>query len=192
MPASSLLRSLSTVGPVKAFAVVAVVSLAGAAAAAITITYSNNSTLTTSATSAPVQFLAGDDAGPSALTRYVTAYALSTNSTYFTATLAGVPEASLVIGSFFKIRNVDSASHGVTLSTANVTNSLVTSYTIQILDDSSNVAGTLDLRSASGTVSQTVTIPASTTYTGKVTIALASGAGANNVALTNALSLGVS
>lgn len=183
---ASLFASLAGAGPMKALAVIAVVSLAGAAAAAITITYSNSSTVATTATSAPVQFVAGDD---SAIGRYVTAYSLSTNRTYFTATLAGIPEAQLVVGSFVKLQNVDSASHSVTLSTSNVTNSLVTAYTIQILDGSNNVQGTLDLRSASSTVSTTFTLPASTTWTAKVTLTLASGAGANNVAPSNSISL---
>ena len=158
----------------------------GLAAAAVTLTYSTPSTLTTSVTPPPIQFVAGDD---SALSDYVTAYAISGNKTYLTTTVKGVPEASLAVGSFFKLTNVDDTSHGVTLSTANVTNSLVTAYTLQIYDGSNALQGTLDLRAATATPSATVTIPAGETWYVKLTLTLATTAGANNVALSNSVTL---
>lgn len=165
----------------------ALLVVAGVAAAAITVTYTTASTLTTSVTPPPIQFVAGDDTG--SLTDYVTAYTISTNKTYLTTTVKGVPEATLSVGSFFKLQNVDDASHTVTLSTSNVTNSLATAYTLQIYDNSDGLVDTLNLRAASGTVTASATIPASTTYYTKLTLTLASTAGANNVALSNSLTL---
>lgn len=161
--------------------------VAGVAAAAITVTYTTSSTLTTSVTPPPIQLLVGDDTG--SLTDYVTQMTISTNKTYLTTTVKGVPEATLAIGSFFKIQNVDDASHTITLSTANVTNSLVSAYTIQLYDNNNVLTDTIDLRAASATVSASEAIPASTTYYAKLTLTLASTAGANNVALSNSLSL---
>lgn len=184
MPSRTLLVWLKS----KPLVVGVLLAVGGLAAAAVTITYSNQSTLTTSVTPPPIQFVAGDD---STLGDYVTAYAISTNKTYLTTTVKGVPEASLAVGSFFKLTNVDDASHGVTLSTANVTNSLVTAYTMEIYDGSNALQATLDLRAATATPSATVTIPAGETWYVKLTLTLASTAGANNVALTNSLTLAV-
>lgn len=167
--------------------ILATVVVAGMAAAAISVTYTTASTLTTSVTPPPIQFVAGDDTG--SLSDYVTALSISTNKTYLTSTVKGVPEATLTVGSFFKLQNVDDASHAVTLSSANVTNSLVSAYTLQIYDNSNALVDTLDLRAASGTVTATATIPAATTYYTKLTLTLASGAGANNVDLSNSVSL---
>lgn len=180
------MRGFATARPLAALAILA---SAGLAAAAISVTYSTSSTLTTSVTPPPVQFVAGDDSGPSALTSYVTAYAISTNKTYFTSTVKGVPEASLAVGSYVKLQNVDSASHTVTLSTSQVSNAYVTAYTLQVYNPSNVLQDTLTLTAASP--SATVTIPASTTFYGKLTLTLATGAGADNVALTNSLSLSV-
>jgi len=168
---------------------VGLILLTGVAAAAITVTYTTTSTVTTSVTPPPIQFLAGDDAGPAALTDYVTAYSISANKTYITSTVKGVPEATLLVTSFFKLTNVDDASHAVTLSSANVTNSLVSAYTIAIYDTTPSLVDTLNLRAASGTVTASATIPAGQTYTARLTLTLASGAGANNVDLSNALTL---
>lgn len=169
--------------------IAAVVVVSGLAAAAITVTYTTTSTVTTGVTPPPIQFVAGNDAGPSALTDYVTAYSISTNKTYITSTVKGVPEATLLVDSFFKLQNIDDVSHPITLSAPNVTNSLVTAYTIDIYDNSNALVDTLDLREAASPVTATATIPASTTYYAKLTLTLAPGAGANNVALTNALTL---
>lgn len=173
----------------KPAAVLAVLAVAGFAAAAVTITYATTSTITTGVTSAPVQFLAGTDAGPSALSDYVTAYTISANKTYFTSTVKGVPEATLLVGSYFRLQNVDDTTKSVTLSTTQVSNAYVGAYTVQILDGSSSVVGTLTLTEASPSV--TFNLPAGETYTGRLTLTLLTGAGANNVALTNALSMTV-
>ncbi len=163
--------------------------MVGLAAAAITITYSSTSNVTTGVTAAPVQFVAGDDAGPAALTDYVTAYSISTNKTHFNATVKGVPEAALAVGSFFKLQNVDDASHDITLSTTQVSNAYVNTYTIKIYDSSDVLQDTLTLTAASPSAS--VTIPASTTFYATLTLTLASGAGSDNVALSNPLTLTV-
>lgn len=168
-------------------AIAALILVSGVAAAAITVTYTTTSTLTTGVTPPPIQFVAGDDTG--ALTDYVTAYTISTNKTYLTTSVKGVPEATLVVGSFFKLQNIDDASHAVTLSAANVTNSLVTAYTIQIYDNSNALVSTLNLRDTSSTVTASATIPAGTTYYTKLTLTLAATAGANNVALSDAITL---
>lgn len=165
----------------------AVLVISSVAAAAITVTYTTNSTLATTVTPAPIQLLAGDDTG--VLSDYVTALTISANKTYLTTSVKGVPEATLTVGSFFKIQNVDDIAHPITLSTSNVTNSLVSAYTIEIRDGSNDLVDTLNLRAASGTVSASATIPAGATYTTKLTLTLATTAGANNVDLTNALNL---
>lgn len=161
--------------------------VAGVAAAAITVTYTTSSTLSTTVTPPPIQLLVGDDTG--SLSDYVTQMTISANKTYLTTTVKGVPEATLSVGSFFKIQNVDDAPRTITLSTSNVTNSLVSVYTIQLYDNSNVLTDTIDLRAASATVSATEAIPAGTTYYAKLTLTLASGAGANNVALSNSLTL---
>ena len=167
----------------------ALVLSAGLAAAAITVTYTTSSTITTGVVAAPVQFEAGNDAGPSALTTFVTAYAISSNKTYVTATVKGVPEASMVIDSFVKLHNVDAASRTVTLATSQVSNAYLGAYTLQIYDASSVLQGTLTLTDASPGTS--FTIPAGETWTGKLTLSLLTGAGANNVALSPAISMTV-
>lgn len=173
----------------KPLVVVAIVAFTGLAAAAITLTYTTSSTVTTSVAAVPVQFLAGTDAGPSALGTYVSSYSISTNRTHITTTLKGVPEASVVMGSFFRLQNVDTASHAVTLATPQVTNAYVTAYRFEVYDASDALQATLDLKA--GAPSATFTMPAGSTYTAKLTLTLASGAGADNVALTNALTMGV-
>lgn len=169
--------------------VLAALVVAGIAAAAITVTYSNTSTVTTSVTPPPVQFLAGDDSGPSALSDYVTAYAISANKTSFSATVKGVPEAQLIVGSFFKLENVDDAAHTVTLSTTQVSNAFVSTYTIAIYDGADDLQDTLTMTAASP--SATFTIPAGDTFYATLTLTLATGAGLDNVALSNALTLTV-
>lgn len=173
----------------KPVVILATVLTVGAATAAIALTYSTASTVSTSAIAPPVQFVAGDDAGPSALSDYVTAYSISTNKTYISVTLKGVPEATVVMGSAFKLQNVDDASRTVTLSTSQVSNAYVTAYKIDVYNSANVLQGTLTLTAASPTMS--FTLPAGTTYYAKVTLTLASGAGANNVALTNSLSMTV-
>lgn len=167
--------------------VIALVAIAGLAAAAISVSYTTSSTVTTSVTPPPIQFVAGNDAGPSALTDYVSAFAISTNKTYMTATVNGVPEATLGIDSFFKLQNIDDAAHTIWLNTTQVSNAFVSAYTIELFDASDVSKGTLTLTAASPTLS--TTIPAGETFYGKLTLTLATGAGANNVALSNTLSL---
>lgn len=166
-----------------------IVALSGAAAAAITWTYTNSSTVTTSVAPVPVQFVAGDDAGPALLSTYVSSYTISTNRTYISTTVKGIPEANLTVDSFFKLTNVDTAARTVTLSTAQVTNSFVSAYTLQIYNSANVLQGTLTLTSASPSVQ--FAMPAGSTHYAKLTLGLASGAGANNVALTNSLTLTV-
>lgn len=180
------MRSFVAAQPILA---VAAVVMVGVAAAAITLTYTTTSTVNTSVTPPPIQFVAGADAGPAALTDYVTAFTISTNKTYLTSTVKGVPEASLVVGSYLKLRNVDAADpHSVTLTTTQVTNAYVTAYTLQIYNGTSDaLAATLDLRAASPTAS--FTIGPGEDFYGRLTLTLATGAGADNVALTNALTL---
>lgn len=167
--------------------VIALITVAGLAAAAVTVSYSTSSTVTTSVTPPTIQFLSGDDAGPSALTDYVSAFTISNNKTYMTATINGVPEATLGIDSLFKLQNIDDASHLIWLNTTQVSNAFVTAYTIQLYDASNVLKGTLTLTAASPSVS--TTIPAGETFYGKLTLTLATGAGAHNVALSNTLSL---
>lgn len=170
-------------------AVVAMLTSATLATGAIALTYTTPSSVTTGVVAPPVQFGAGADAGPSTLSDYVTAYALSTNKTYVTSTLKGVPEASVTIDSFTTVTNVDDASRTVTLSTTQVTNAFVTAYTVRFYDATDTLQGTLDLRASSPSV--TFALPAGATYRAAVALTLGPGAGADNVALTNSVSLAV-
>ena len=170
--------------------VLAVLVAAGLASAAIALTYTTTSTVTTGVTPVPVQFVAGDDSGPSTLTDYVSAYTISTNKTYITATVNGVPEASLAVGSFTKLQNVDDASHSVTLSTTQVVNSYVAQYELAIYNSADALQDTLNMTVASPSAS--ITIPAGETFYATLTLRLGSGAGIDNVALTNAVTLSVS
>jgi hypothetical protein len=180
----SKLRRWSLAHPVIAVLLV----LSGVAAAAITVTYTTTSAFTTSVTPPPIQFLAGDDAGPAELTDYVSAFAISANKTYITTTVLGVPEATLTIDSYFKLENVDDAAHTVTLTTPQVSNANVAAYTLAIYDDADDsLVDTMDLRAASPDA--TLAMGAGDVYYAKLTLTLASGAGLNNVALSNALSL---
>ncbi len=150
--------------------------VAGAGAAAITISYTTDSTVTTQTVSPPIQFVAGDDAGPSTLTDYVTAYTISTNKTFFTSTVKGVPEATLTVDSYFKLDNTDDASRSVTLTTSQVTNAKVTAYTLQIYDSSDTLLDTLDFKAVSP--SATFTVPAdggAEPVYAKLTLTLATG-----------------
>lgn len=189
-PRTSLFHRSRALALTKPGLALAVLAVAGLATAAVTLSYTNTSTVTTSVAPAPVQFLAGSDAGPAALSDYVTAYSISTNKTFITATVKGIPEGTLAVGSFFQLRNVDDTARSVTLSTAQVTNAYVTAYTLQVYTANNTLASTLSMTSTSP--SATFTLPAGATYTARLTLTLASGAGADNVALTNAVALAVS
>lgn len=160
------LRASTAAHPVLA----ALLAISTVGAAAIVVTYTTDSTVQTQTTDPPVQLATGGDTGSTS--DYVTAFSLSTNNTYLTSTVKGVPEANLTIDSYFKIENVDDTSRSVTLSTAQVTDTDVTDYSILVLDGST-VKGHLDLEAASP--STTFTLPASTTYDAKLHLELASG-----------------
>lgn len=176
-------RSFAGTHPIAALALIAGVGLASAA---VTVTYTTASTVATTVVAAPVQFESGTD---SAISRYITAYSISSNGTYFTSTVAGVPEATVAVGSYVKIHNVDSASHAVTLSTTQVTASGITAYTLEILDQSSASQGTLTFTAGSPSVS--FTVPAGQTWTGKLTLTLGSGAGLNNAVVSRSVTMSV-
>lgn len=185
----SLAGRLARWASAKPLLALGLLALVGVAAAAITLSYSSSSTLTTSVVQAPVQFEPGADAGPSALSTFVTAYSISTNKTYVAATVKGVPEASMVIDSFVKLHNVDAATRTVTLSTAQVSNDYLGAYTLRFYDGASTLQGTLTLTAASPSV--TLVIPAGETWTGRLTLDLLTGAGADNVALSPAIAMTV-
>jgi len=147
------------------------VALATLTGAAITVTYLTDTTVTTETADPPVQFRDGGDT--SSTGDYVTSFSRSTNDTYLTATVKGVPEANLTVDSFFKLENVDDAEKSVTLSTSQVTNGNVDDYSIVVLDDTSNTVDVLELTESSPSAS--TSIPASTTYEGKLHLELASG-----------------
>lgn len=168
-------------------AILLAISVAGAGA--IMVTYTTDSSVTTATTEPPVQYNTGGDTGST--TDYVSSFSISTNQTYLTATVNGVPEANLTIDSFFKLQNVDDASQSVTLSTAQISDTDVTDYSILILDGST-VKGHLDLKAASP--STTFSIPASTTYDAKLHLKLASGTADKDLGggLSSSISLSVS
>lgn len=169
-------------------AILLAISVAGAGA--IMVTYTTDSSVTTATTEPPVQYNTGGDTGST--TDYVSSFSISTNKTYLTATVNGVPEANLTIDSFFKLQNVDDASQSVTLSTAQIANANVNDYSIIVVDGSDNQVGHLDLQAASP--STTFSIPASTTYDAKLHLELASGTADKDLGggLSSSISLSVS
>lgn len=132
-------------------------------------------------------FLAGEDAGPRELSAYVPAYELATNLSSISATVHGVAESSLVIDSFFKLHNSDARSHAVTLTATPAANSYVQGYAIAIYEASGAPQATLDLATAAPTAS--FVVPPGATFSARLTLTLASGAGADNVALTTTIAL---
>lgn len=161
--------------------------ITGIATAAITVTYLNDSTMTADQIQAPVQFQTGDDTGSTG--DYVSAFSLSSDATYFTATVNGVPEANLTVGSFVKLANTDDSGHTVTISTSQVTHADVDTYNLVLLDDGGSAVDTLDLTAASPSAS--TTIPASTTYEARLHLELASGASLPDGGIDSAITLSV-
>jgi hypothetical protein len=159
-----------------AFQVVGVLVLAGTAAAAVSLTYASTSSQSLGVKAAPVQYVGGAD---SALGDYVTAFTISTNRTFYTAVVKGVPEAIVTIGDLVDVSNVDARAHNVTLSAPQNTNANVLAYKTDFYDGATLV-GTIDFKAASPSTTFT-SMAAGKTFTGKVTIQLAGGAGANNV-----------
>ncbi len=178
------------------FMAVGLLVIAGLATAATVISYTTDSTVTTQTTPPPIQYVAGDDAGPAALSDYVSAYTISTNKTYFTSTIKGVPEATLTVDSYVKIDNVDDASHTVTLTTAQVSNGNVDAYSLAIYNANDVLQDTLDLTAA--TPSASFTIPAdgdaAEPFYAKLTLTLASGTTDASLGggLSNSIDLAVS
>lgn len=170
-----------------AFQVAGILVLAGTAAAAVSLTYASSSSQTLGVKAAPVQYVAGADA---AIGDYVTAFSLSTNKTYYTAAIRGVPEASVTLSDLVDISNVDARSHNVTLSAPQNANANVQTYKIDWYDGATLV-GTLDFKAASPSVTFS-SMAAGKTYVGKLTVALGSGAGANNVNDALAVAMAVS
>ncbi|MFA5862418.1 MAG: hypothetical protein WDA16_12060 [Candidatus Thermoplasmatota archaeon] len=152
--------------------------LVGTAAAAVTLTYSTHSTQSLAVKTVPIVFEAGADATAS---DYVPSFSLTANHTAYTASLRGVPEATVVIDDLVHVRNTDTQTHTLALASATNTNPFVTAYKLELFDGATSVA-VLDFKAASPSAS--VTLPAGVTLTGKVTITLASGAGNDNVADT--------
>jgi hypothetical protein len=162
--------------------------MAGAASAAVTLAYTSASTETLGVLAPPVVYAAGVDASGN---DYVPSFALSANKTSFTATVRGVPEATVVLSDYVRLKNADSRTHTVTLSTTQVTNALVTAYSLAFYDSSNALVGTLDFKAANPSVTFT-DMTAGATYTAKATLTLASGAGTNNVADSRTIQLAVS
>lgn len=164
----------------------AILGVSAVAAAAVTLSFSNTSTVTSEVTPAPVVFAAGSDAGTGT---YVSGWTLSSNATYFSVTLKGVPEMALTVGDLFHVTNQDTSAHSVTISAPQVTSAHITTYSIAFYNGGSLV-GTLNLKDASPSLTLT-DIPASTTYTARVTLALATGAGNHNAQATTTFTMAV-
>jgi hypothetical protein len=160
--------------------------LVGTAAAAVTVTYTDHSTLTLGVRAAPIVFAAGTDAAPS---DYVPSFSLTTNATAYTASLRGVPAATVTIDDLVDVKNVDAHAHTVTLAATSDANALVTTYRIDLVDGSGGTVATLDLKASAP--SATVALAGGETLHARVTITLASGAGADNVADTTTVTTSV-
>lgn len=165
----------------------AIILISGSALAAITLSYTTPSSQSLGLTAAPVVFVAGGDAANS---KYVDSFALSTNATRFSVTVKGVPEATVTIDELFKVKNQDSAAHTVTLSTPQVVNANVLVYKLDIYNGVTLVS-TLDFLAGSPSANLG-SMAAAAEYHAKLTVQLASGAGANNVNEVRNLSISVS
>ncbi|MHB8585699.1 MAG: hypothetical protein ACYDDF_07675 [Thermoplasmatota archaeon] len=165
--------------------VVAIIVATGTAAAAIFLAYNGTSSLTNGVIPAPIEFAPGADSGPSA---YVPAFSVSANFTTFSATIRGVAESTLTVGDLVDVKNVDKSPHTVTIASSQISNPYVTVEKIDFFASptAATPVGTLDFK-ATNPSATLVGIPAGGSYQGRLTFALASGAGANTVQDTRSI-----
>lgn len=166
-------------------ALVTLLLATGTALAALSVAYTTPSSQVLGVTAPPVIFATGADAGNS---NYVNSYANSLNATRYTVTVRGVPEATTTIGELFQLKNVDTNPHTVWLNGTQLVNANILVYKIELYDGAT-LMGTLDFLAATPTT--TMTLPAGSTYSAKVTIQLGSGAGNHNVAATQSITLAI-
>ncbi len=157
-------------------AILVVIALAAPVFAAKMTNY-NTSSLGIVGVNAPlVELTTGANSGVS---DHVASFSIGTNRTTFSAQLRGYGGASTVVTDLFHIVNVDGAPHAVVLTGTQVTNAQVTTLTFEIFDGAAS-KGVLNLKSAGPTL-DLGSMPAGKTYTVKMDLKLAVGAGGNNV-----------
>lgn len=123
----------------------------------------------------PVRFEAGADAGPDKLSRQVTRYALAADGANLGLDVAGVADASLQVDSLFRLRNVDSDPHAITLSAPAVNDDGIITFTM-VLRDGAGAAGVLDLRTG---LPLNLTLAPGEVLDAALTLTLADGAAVN-------------
>lgn len=119
--------------------------------------------------SAPIRFLAGDDAGPDALSMYVTSYVISDNGTSIALALRGVAGATLRIDSLFKLHNADGTPRAVALNATPVRLPHALAYSVDLQDPDAPMAR-LDLTAPSPAH---LVIPAGATRDARLTLTFA-------------------
>lgn len=172
-------------GPARAFPLLVALVVLTAGGGAAAIAWTAQSTLATSATSAPVELELGAGA---AKTRYFAPLSLGANRTMLTGTLSGKAGADLVVKDVVRVVNRDTASHAVTLTATQVTSSRVEVFAWTVRDGATTV-GVVDNRAASPSLAFTLAAGASRTL--DLRLDLADGAGLNDALLSFDLRLGV-
>ncbi|MEM2928329.1 MAG: hypothetical protein QXP60_05140 [Nitrososphaerota archaeon] len=119
------------------------------------------STITVGVVKPPLLWEQGGDYGTASSLGYATGWALSTNKTYFSITVKGSPELTVIIDDIFRIVNTTNvASFKVEIATA-ISGSLVgkiDTLTLEFWDDTRGVVGTLNLKGSEGTKTAAMTI----------------------------------
>ncbi|MEM2083947.1 MAG: hypothetical protein QXV10_05485 [Nitrososphaerota archaeon] len=119
------------------------------------------STITVGVVKPPLLWEQGSDYGTASSLGYATGWSLSTNKTYFSITVRGSPELTVIIDDIFRVVNTTNiASFKVEIATA-ISGSLVgkiDTLTLEFWDDTRAVVGTLDLKALEGTKTAAMTI----------------------------------
>lgn len=122
------------------------------------------STITVGVVKPPLLWEQGGDYGTASSLGYATGWSLSTNKTYFSITVRGSPELTVIIDDIFRIVNTTNVvSFRVEIATA-ISGSLKTptdkieTLTLEFWDDTRGVIGTLNLEGSVGTTTGDLTI----------------------------------
>lgn len=109
-----------------------------------TFSYGSSSSSVSGTVAPYIQFVAGAD---SAASDHVSAFAIGTNRTTFSATLIGFGGAKVVVTDLVNLSNVHAAAHAVTLTGTQVTNEKITNLSLEVFNGGTSL-GYLDFMSA--------------------------------------------
>lgn len=154
---------------------IGVLACAGVASGAMRLAYATPSSFAVGAAAPPLAFAKGAQADDAL---YVKSFTLSGNRSSFSATLRGVPQATVVLPQLSTLENTLAESRSVTLTAPTAPATAITTLRLDFLDGA-NTVGTLDLRAASP--STTFALAGGQIVSVQATIGLAEGAGNHNV-----------